>query len=218
MVPGHIKDIVAVHPDHAVWRSKAITHVAELDAAMSTPRNGRAPLWAITVHQPWASLIAIGEKNVENRDWHPPDGLLGSWIAIHAGKSYDRDTWLNAVTMAKRANAQPDWIRKADTWFEKSRNMTERAGKQELKRVLSDAVPYGAIVALAKIEAIVDKDSLTPETQPWFLGTFGWVLSGVTQIEPEACGGQQGLWPVQGELLMRVRDKFKCAVSASQER
>lgn len=38
----------------------------------------------ITLHQPWASLIAIGEKPFETRSWAPPASLIGRPIAIHA--------------------------------------------------------------------------------------------------------------------------------------
>ncbi len=40
---------------------------------------------ALTVWQPWASLIAIGAKPYEFRGWRPPTSLIGQRIAIHAG-------------------------------------------------------------------------------------------------------------------------------------
>lgn len=39
---------------------------------------------AITLHQPWASLIAAGIKDKETRSWAPPKALIGQRIAIHA--------------------------------------------------------------------------------------------------------------------------------------
>ena len=39
---------------------------------------------AITLHQPWASLIAEGVKTIETRSWAPPAALWGERIAIHA--------------------------------------------------------------------------------------------------------------------------------------
>lgn len=39
------------------------------------------PLW-----QPWATLIALGAKQVETRPWPPPESLLGERIAIYATK------------------------------------------------------------------------------------------------------------------------------------
>ena len=41
-------------------------------------------MYAISLHQPWASLVAIGSKPFETRDWFPPKWLIGHRIAIHA--------------------------------------------------------------------------------------------------------------------------------------
>lgn len=40
---------------------------------------------ALTVWQPWASLIAVGAKPYEFRSWKPPAWLVGKQLAIHAG-------------------------------------------------------------------------------------------------------------------------------------
>lgn len=52
-------------------------------------------LLAITICQPYAQLIAIREKPMENRTW--PTRLRGT-IAIHAGKSRD---WLTAEDISR---------------------------------------------------------------------------------------------------------------------
>jgi hypothetical protein len=45
---------------------------------------------ALTLHQPWATLVALRLKPIENRPWRPPASLLsGQRFAIHAGKHYD---------------------------------------------------------------------------------------------------------------------------------
>lgn len=41
---------------------------------------------ALTLHQPWATLIALGVKTVETRSWKAPDSLIGDRFAIHAGQ------------------------------------------------------------------------------------------------------------------------------------
>lgn len=40
----------------------------------------------ISLHQPWASLIAAGRKVHETRHWRAPHNLIGERIAIHAAK------------------------------------------------------------------------------------------------------------------------------------
>ena len=46
---------------------------------------------AISLWQPWASLIACGAKPFETRHWAPPRDLIGQTIAIHAAKKIDKD-------------------------------------------------------------------------------------------------------------------------------
>jgi hypothetical protein len=45
---------------------------------------------AISLWQPWASLIACGAKPYETRSWAPPRHLIGTTIAVHAAKKVDK--------------------------------------------------------------------------------------------------------------------------------
>ena len=42
---------------------------------------------AITVKQPWASLIVHGIKDIENRTWPCPKRYIGKRVLIHASSS-----------------------------------------------------------------------------------------------------------------------------------
>jgi activating signal cointegrator 1 len=42
---------------------------------------------ALTVRQPWASLISAGAKAIETRSWPPPAHLIGECLAIHAARA-----------------------------------------------------------------------------------------------------------------------------------
>jgi len=53
------------------------------DAIGLDPRPSSALAYALSVREPWASLIANGEKTVENRTWAPRLSLPFR-IAIHA--------------------------------------------------------------------------------------------------------------------------------------
>lgn len=47
---------------------------------------------ALTVRQPWASLIIAGAKPYEFRGWRPPSAQIGQRLVIHAGaRRVDRD-------------------------------------------------------------------------------------------------------------------------------
>lgn len=45
---------------------------------------------ALTLHQPWASLIAVGAKRIETRSWSTK---YRGPLAIHAGKVFDHSTY-----------------------------------------------------------------------------------------------------------------------------
>ena len=55
---------------------------------------------AISLWQPWASLIACGAKPFETRHWAPPRELIGQRIAIHAAKKVDKDAKAFAEDLA----------------------------------------------------------------------------------------------------------------------
>lgn len=53
---------------------------------------------AISIKQPWASLIAHGIKDIENRTWKCPQKYIGKMVLIHASsgkgartRSYNQD-------------------------------------------------------------------------------------------------------------------------------
>ncbi len=52
---------------------------------------------ALTIKQPWASLIMFGGKDIENRDWHAPAYLIGERIAIHSSKKLDESEFEDAI-------------------------------------------------------------------------------------------------------------------------
>ena len=48
---------------------------------------------AISIKQPWASLIAHGIKDIENRSWSCPKKYIGQRVLIHASSSKRIRTW-----------------------------------------------------------------------------------------------------------------------------
>lgn len=45
---------------------------------------------AITIKQPWASLIVEGIKDIENRTWKCPEKHIGQRVLLHASKTPDK--------------------------------------------------------------------------------------------------------------------------------
>lgn len=56
---------------------------------------------ALSIRQPWASLIVSGSKDIENRSW--PTKVRGR-VLIHAAKGITRDEYFNAAAVALSIN------------------------------------------------------------------------------------------------------------------
>jgi len=130
---------------------------------------------AITLFQPWASMLAIGPKKYETRSWKTKHR---GWIAIHAAKRFDR------------------LITDAHQRFEKE--LTEMG----ISPIW--ATPRGAVVAVAKLSKIIDCsirwqmsliddfDEVSPYGD-YSEGRYAWVFSEIIPVDPAipAIGGQR---------------------------
>lgn len=142
-------------------------------------------LRGLTLHRPWSSLIALGIKKVENRTWPPPQSLVGQWVAIHSGLTYDDE---------------------GERWARQQLNDLEREDF-----LLTPERPQH-IVALALLEQVVDIERpatlarLSPDQRRWKNGErFGWVFCQVLRLAaPVPCGGNRRLWQVPRHLEDQV--------------
>ena len=153
---------------------------------LTAPPPLREPLKALTLHQPWASLIALGAKRIETRNWRPPVALIGQRLAIHAGKkivklpsgTYEH---YNQAVMRRLGN---DW---------------------------PDTIPTGAVVAIATIQRArqVRSSCDLPDGDEFLFGEYGylrwmWELSNVTVLDPPVpIRGRQGIWNWHPPELLR---------------
>lgn len=140
---------------------------------------------AITILQPWASLIACGAKKIETRRWATK---YRGQIAIHAGKSDKfRDLWADEPFYSVLVNEVS----------------TYRLGHVIAVAELIDCVLMvsgttdGTItnkllkVILANGEIITGKELEFGHYGP---DRYAWILTNVRQIEPVPAKGMQRLW------------------------
>lgn len=148
----------------------------EPERPATTTRAQRSTLHGVTLHRPWSWAIAHNTKRVENRAWEPTIAV-GSYLAIHAGKTWDED---GSITIALLTRCMP----------------TDEHDH-----------PTGivAVARLARVIDCSRED--VPESQePWTVGPYAWLLDNVLALdEPVQCSGARGLWPIEGALLERVR-------------
>lgn len=143
---------------------------------------------AVSLWQPWASLIACGAKTVETRSWPAPRSVVGQRIAIHAAKRTSELAMLRAPVFR-------DALRE----------------RRELVHLVDGELPLGHIVATAVLtDCFVMSASRCADVranQPleyafghWEPGRFGWQLADVQVVDPIPYRGAQGLFDVTGVL------------------
>jgi len=121
---------------------------------------------ALTIRQPWATLIALGVKTIETRSWRAPKALIGQRVAIHAGK------------------ALPPFGLQLGPW-----TIVDTPGRwvaSDCDRGLVRDLPLGAVVAVATLADCV------PMVGPEEVGPDGWPDDGpVFEVD----GENLHLWP-----------------------
>ena len=150
---------------------------------------------AITLWQPWASLIAQGHKQIETRSWMPPNRAMEQPIAIHAAKRLVKPNDVDDETRAKVEELM-GWA-----WY-------------------MDVPSYGVVVATATLTARIYVQHGSPsdviagcvdvlkdrfsiyEFPPheYLFGDFTpgrwlWILTDVQPVDPpQPARGKQGIW------------------------
>jgi activating signal cointegrator 1 len=151
---------------------------------------------AISLWQPWASLVAIGAKKIETRSWDP------RWtgpIAIHAAKG---------LNLQQRIALQSYTIGQT---LHVARICLDQAGRPD------NSLPRGCIIAvctLGRITSILGGngvgilgsgetiDGEEYEFGDYSAGRFAWMLSDVRKLEkPIPWKGRQKWFEVPDELI-----------------
>lgn len=130
---------------------------------------------AISLWQPWASLIALGLKRYEFRGWVPPKKFLFRTVAIHAAKKVEPKKMLIKLLDDYKGTAAVPVI--------------EAAMRNDL--------PHGAVLCTATIDAVLRANGLVePLTGKMLIGGgFAWRIDEVKAYpQPLPAKGAQGFW------------------------
>lgn len=149
--------------------------------------DGRA-LPALTLWQPFATLIAIGAKPFETRKRRVPEHMLGQRVAIHAAARTPRGEDFNRAIDDAIQRAKPDLISQR----EQSRKRVRWFG----------FLPLGAIVCTATLAECLEAETVPADAFGNYRpGRFGWRLIDVRPLAlPEPAKGEQRYgwtWDVQ---------------------
>jgi hypothetical protein len=165
---------------------------------------------AITILQPWASLIACGAKKIETRGWATK---YRGEIAIHAGKQWE---------MYRREITYREPFHSA-LWPNMTKDELALNGYGR-----TNLLPVGAVIAIADLVDCVRIDGcvngqMGPFEVPVYkaelengktirgnefmfgdysIGRYAWILENVKPIEPVPARGQQGLWNWEADYVL----------------
>lgn len=157
---------------------------------------------ALSLTQPWASLVGLGEKKYETRSWNTKYRGL---IAIHASKGFPgsckslcyHDPFHSVLMKHLRANC---------------------GGEFYISDVIK-TIATGSVIAVAELKATRGTDLIQSGIQishqeyafgDYSAGRFAWELADVIPLsEPIKCKGMLGLWNVptdiEDQMLAQIR-------------
>lgn len=156
----------------------------------------KVKLPCITLWQPWASLI--GAKSIENRNWPPPQHLLGRRVGIHAGQRTDPMFLVDKRLSLNRVN--PIMRREIEMAFPGGFESADlpRGNIVSTARLIGYIERYSG--GVHQVGASYGRDANSKEIEQadriWSSGSrFGWVFDKVVKCDnPIQARGSQGIW------------------------
>jgi hypothetical protein len=149
----------------------------------------RKQMQALTIHEPWASLLVKGKKQFETRSWQR--NYRGR-LAIHVGKEplSPLEDYID-ILFALKGTFSFD-----ETYF----NST-----------------FGKIIAIATLKDIhlmtkelINKQShLERVSGYWAPGLYAWELTNIKPLpQPIAARGMPGLWTVPDDIYVQIQQQL----------
>lgn len=180
---------------------------------------------ALSICEPWATLVAIEAKRYETRSWKTDHRGL---VAIHASKTFSVE--YQAIARSPRFAAALGRIATVRPQYA----VTEATG--EVRRQSPRAVTFslGAIIALATIQDVerisnlrrvfgarLDDDELAFGN--YQVGRYAWWIANVFRLPtPIRCRGALSLWTVpvdvEAKILDQVRDRSEAVLNLIRSR
>lgn len=150
---------------------------------------------ALSLLQPWCSVVVAGLKPIENRKTRPPVALFGEVFAIHSSLGWDQD----AVPLIEALTRQ---VWPAD---QQPRGMilgvARLAGYVKGDRMFPGFCEFGGNLSPERVAAAMD--------DPWFLGPVGYVLEDVRALpQPIRWKGMIGWWPVPPDVERQITEQL----------
>jgi hypothetical protein len=141
---------------------------------------------ALSIRQPWASLIVGGVPFLERVD--NGDGTTSvSWPGKVILKDVENRSWPTRFRGRVYVHAS-----KREANFDETFSFLIKIGIAPVIALLAFSKRLGRQVILGEVDIV---DCVTESKSPWFTGPYGWVLANPVVYEKSIpCKGQQGLF------------------------
>jgi len=154
---------------------------------------------ALTIWQPWASLIIAGAKPYEFRSWKAPRSIVGADIVIHAGARPVKAS--EVLDLIDRLESNEAWT----TALHREKAMPILLGCCDRARPLPLSAGLGVVrvdeskAGWAIAQEFGGHPALLNDSDRQAHANFGWPMLDVRPFsDPIPCKGAQGLWNWQG--------------------
>lgn len=163
----------------------------------------------LTVRDPWATLLAVGAKEIETRSWFT---RYRGEVAIHASKGLSADESLSSLVppisraldrfLPLKIAARPEkWPRGAivavgtlvEIW-----PITRYRGEQVVSCQVDGHDHRAGDVVTVGSEPVSDKEE---GLGLYCTGRFGWLIADIRRVVPVPAKGRLGLWTFDGDLV-----------------
>lgn len=144
---------------------------------------------ALSLLQPWASLVIVGAKRWETRSWRAPRWVISQTIAIHASKKFGEEERTQTLEPSFSGPLKADGL------------------------ITLGDVPRGVILGTVRVQSCWEVEGIRHELSEtereygnYFDGRFAWELVDLRRlVQPIPARGALGLWPVPPEIEAEFR-------------
>jgi hypothetical protein len=154
---------------------------------------------AVTLHQPWASLVAVGHKTVETRSWSTK---YRGPLAIHAGKDRRPSRTFEAQILSVPALSGRAWNEMPFGAVVALCELVDVVPADEVRWISEDHGGWEEM-RWCQVRVGLTHTMIREDQRP--LGEFGpgrfaWLLKDIKRLRsPVPATGRQGLWRWEGK-------------------
>ena len=154
---------------------------------------------ALTVWQPWASLIAKGWKRYEFRSWPGFARMEGERIAIHAAAR--KPQLVEIYDLRNRVDEEESFVDPA------AREWLDSIRLQDFPRsCIVATATLGRTLTPAEVAKIVGQDGVENDSDRADHFNFAWPMKDVRPVPGIPCRGAQGFWTVPVDIERQVAE------------